>query len=356
MGCCAGIFNRRRDMKKIVIHKPGGYRQLVIEQAPDLVPGPGEVLVEVRAIGVNYADCVTRMGLYASARHYVGYPMTPGFEVAGVVAATGAGVTDLAPGTAVFAITRFNAYASQVCVPRHQVVELPQRLGFETAAAFPAVSLTAWFALFELAHVRTGDNLLVHSAAGGVGSMLVQLGKIAGANVIGVVGAAHKVSAVYRLGADTVIDKSSQDLWQEAERLCPRGYDIVLDANGVATLRQSYRHLAPVGRLVVYGFHSMLPKRGGIPARLRLAWNYWRTPRFSPFSLTTRNHSVMGFNLSFLFDRHATLTHALGQLIGWLEDGRLLPPTVTGFAFDDVADAHRSLESGETVGKLVLTL
>jgi len=343
-------------MKKVVIHKPGGYQQLKIEEFPDLLPAPGEVLIEVRAVGVNYADCVTRMGLYASARHYVGYPMTPGFEVAGVVTATGADITDIAPGTPVFAVTRFNAYASQVNVPRHQVVELPQTLTFETAAAFPAVSLTAWFALFELAHPRAGENLLVHSAAGGVGGMLVQLGKLAGCHVTGVVGAAHKVEAVRKLGADAVIDKSSQDLWQEAQRVCPQGYDVILDANGVATLRQSYRHLAPVGRLVVYGFHSMLPKRGGIPGRLRLAWNYWRTPCFSPFSLTTRNRSVMGFNLSFLFDRQATLARALAQLLGWLDDGRLRPPTVTTFPFENVADAHRTLESGRTVGKLVLKL
>jgi NADPH:quinone reductase-like Zn-dependent oxidoreductase len=341
-------------MRKIVIHKPGGYERLVIEEHPDPVPGPGEVLIEVAAIGVNYADCVTRMGLYASAKHYVGYPVIPGFEVTGRVAACGAGITDLPPGTAVLAVTRFNGYTTRLVVPRHQVVELPPQLTFETGAGFPAVSLTAWFALFELAHPRAGDCLLVHSAAGGVGGMLVQLGKIAGGTVVGVVGAAHKIDAVRELGADAVIDKSSQPLWREAERLSPDGYDIILDANGVATLRQSYRHLAPVGRLVVYGFHSMLPRKGGVPARLRLAWDYWRTPRFSPFSLTTRNRSVMGFNLSFLFDRTDRLAGGLRQLLGWLADGRLRPPSVTTYPFEAVADAHRDLESGQTVGKLVL--
>ncbi|MGD2136652.1 MAG: medium chain dehydrogenase/reductase family protein [Gammaproteobacteria bacterium] len=343
-------------MKKILIHKPGGYEQLAIEEHPDLSPGPGEVVIEVRAIGVNYADCVTRMGLYASAKHYIGYPVTPGFEVAGVVAATGAGITDLAPGTPVLAVTRFNAYATQLCVPRHQVVELPAPLNFETAAGFPAVSLTAWFALFELAHPRPGDRLLVHSAAGGVGGMLVQLGKIAGCTVVGVVGAPHKVETVRALGADTVIDKSSRDLWEAAERLSPNGYDVVLDANGVATLGQSYRHLAPVGRLVIYGFHSMLPRQGGVPARLKLAWDYWRTPRFSPFSLTTRNRSVMGFNLSFLFDRTDMLANGLQQLLGWLETGRLQPPRVTTYPYEAVAAAHRDLESGQTIGKLVLVV
>jgi synaptic vesicle membrane protein VAT-1 len=341
-------------VKKIVIHKPGSYDRLVIEEHPDPAPGPDEVLIAVEAIGVNYADCVTRMGLYASAKHYIGYPITPGFEVAGTVEATGEQVTDLAPGTPVMAVTRFNGYATRLIARRHQVFTRPQRLSAEQAAGFPAVSLTAWFALFELAHPRARETILVHSAAGGVGGSLVQLGRIAGCRVIGVVGGAHKVEAALALGADAVIDTSSQDLWREAERLAPGGYDIILDANGVSTLEQSYRHLAPIGRLVVYGFHSMLPRHGGLPGKLRLVWNYWRTPRFSPFSLTTRNRSVLGFNLSFLFDKQELMETGLRQLIQWLEDGKLAPPRVTVYPFEQVADAHRDLESGQTVGKLVL--
>jgi len=221
-------------------------------------------------------------------------------------------------------------------------------------AGFPAVSLTAWFALFELAHPREGNTMLVHSAAGGVGSMLVQLGRIAGCRVIGVVGASHKVEAAQSLGADAVIDKSTRPLWQDAERLSPGGYDIVLDANGVSTLKQSYRHLAPVGKLVVYGFHSMLPQRGGVPHKLRLALDYLRTPRFSPFDLTTKNRSILGFNLSFLFDKTTVLQQGMKQILQWLEAGELQPPAVTTYPLEAVAEAHRALESGQTTGKLVL--
>jgi len=341
-------------VKKIVIHRPGGYEQLVIEQHPDLTPGANDVIVSVAAIGVNFADCVTRMGLYASARHYVGYPVSPGFEVSGTVLACGSEINDLEPGIPVIALTLFNGYATQVCVDRQQVFPMPSGLSFDAAAAMPAVSLTAWFALFRLAHVQDGDTLLVHSAAGGVGSMLVQLGKLSGCRVIGVVGAAHKAAAVTRLGADAVIDKSSQDLWMEAERYAPGGYEVILDANGVATLKQSYRHLAPVGRLVVYGFHSMLVTHNGLPGRLRLAWDYLRTPRFSPFDLTTRNRSVLGFNLSFLFDRHELMATGMRQILQWLDEEKITPPAVRRIAFEAVAEAHRELESGQTIGKLVL--
>jgi NADPH:quinone reductase-like Zn-dependent oxidoreductase len=341
-------------MKKIVVHRPGGYKRLAIEQHPDLVPAANEVVVSVAAIGVNYADCVTRMGLYASARHYAGYPITPGFEVSGTVLECGSGITDLAAGTPVMAIARFNGYATQVCVHREQVFHLPPKLSWEAAAGIPAVSLTAWFALFQLAHVQGGETLLVHSAAGGVGSMLVQLGKLSGCRVIGVVGAPHKAAYLAELGADAVIDKSAQDLWSEAERCAPGGYDVILDANGVTTLKQSYQHLAPVGRLVVYGFHSMLVTRNGLPGKLRLAWDYLRTPRFSPFDLTTKNRSVLGFNLSYLFDRDALMTTAMQQILQWLEEGKLTPPAVRTYPFESVAEAHRDLESGQTVGKLVL--
>jgi NADPH:quinone reductase-like Zn-dependent oxidoreductase len=341
-------------MKKIVIHKPGGYKRLQLEQHPDAHPASDEVMIDVAACGINYADCVTRMGLYASARHYVGYPITPGFEVSGTVRECGSAVTGLTPGTAVIAVTRFNGYTTQLVVNRQQVFRMPESLTPEQAAALPTVALTAWFALFQLAHLRPGSTLLVHSAAGGVGSMLVQMGKIAGCRVIGVVGAPHKVSAVSALGADAVIDKSACDLWTAAERHSPGGYDLVLDANGVTTLRQSYRHLAATGKLVIYGFHSMLSTRHGKPNRLRLALDWLRTPRFSPFDLTTRNRSLLGFNLSYLFDRTGMLQEGMEQILQWLADGQLRLPAVRSYPFEAVAEAHRALESGQTTGKLVL--
>ncbi|MCP3099198.1 medium chain dehydrogenase/reductase family protein [Myxococcus sp. K15C18031901] len=340
--------------RKVVIAKAGGYGQLRIENLNQVSPGPGEVAVATEAIGVNYADCVIRMGLYASAQEYVGWPITPGFEFAGTVQAVGPGVEDLSPGARVFGVTRFGGYATHVVVPRHQLYVLPAKLSMEQAAGFPAVFLTAYFALFELAHPRPGANVLVHSAAGGVGSALLQLGRLAGCRMVGVVGGTHKVEAARALGADVVIDKSREDLWAAAREAAPGGYDVVLDANGVATLRDSYRHLASPGKLVVYGFHSMLPRKGGRPSYARLAWDWLRTPRFNPLALTNDNASVMAFNLSYLFERREVLTEGMAMLLGWVEEGKVVSPQVTRFPLDQVADAHRALESGTTVGKLVL--
>jgi synaptic vesicle membrane protein VAT-1 len=341
-------------MEKIVIHGPGGYDRLKVESAPDLQPGPGEVRIAVSHIGVNYADVVVRMGLYESAKKLVGWPITPGFEVAGVVDAAGPGVEGLTKGDPVLALTLFNGYASSVVVPRAQVFAIPSGIDAAQAAGIPTVFLTAWFALHELAHVRRGERVLVHSAAGGVGSAAVQLAAQAGAQVVAVVGASHKCALPAKLGARHVIDKSAVRLWPAAEELAPGGYDVVLDANGVSTLGDSYAHLAPLGRLVVYGFHSMMPKVGGRPNWLKLASDYLRTPRFNPLKLTTENRSVLAFNLSFVSARADLLVPAMTKILQGLAEGRLQALPVTRYPLADVARAHADLESGRTVGKLVL--
>jgi NADPH:quinone reductase-like Zn-dependent oxidoreductase len=341
-------------MRHVVVHRAGGHEALVIESTPDPVPAAGEVVVESEAIGVNYADCIVRMGLYESAKKYVGWPITPGFEVAGRVCAIGEGVRDVAVGAKVIAVTRFGGYATHVAVPRDQLFRIPVAFDAMQAAAFPAVFLTAYYALFDLGGARAGQRVLVHSAAGGVGGALLQLGKMIGATMIGVVGASDKVGVAAKLGATHVIDKSREDLWRMAKRYAPDGYDVVLDANGVGTLKESWRHLASPGRLVVYGFHTMMPKTGGRPNYVKLAIDWLRTPRFDPLTMTNENKSVLAFNLSYLFERKALFIDAMEKLLAWVDDGKLVAPPVTAFALDRVADAHRAIESGKTVGKLVL--
>ncbi len=333
-----------RRVRKVTIGRPGGYDRLEIVDAPDPTPGPGEVAIDVEAAGVNFADCVIRMGLYASQKKLVGWPVTPGFEVSGRESGGGAG--------ALMAVTRFGGYASRVVVPRSQVIPIPSGLDVHQAAGFPVIFLTAYYALCELAHPRPGSTVLIHSVAGGVGGAAAQIARILGARVIGVVGSTHKVKAAR---ADVVIDKSREDLWAAAERAAPEGFDVILDANGAETLKESYRHLAPTGRLVAYGFHSMLRTRGGRVRWLPLLRSYLKTPRFHPIRMVNENRSVLAFNLSYLFAKEDLLREAMGRLLAWVLEGRLEPPPVTRYALSDVARAHRDLESGRTVGKLVLT-
>jgi synaptic vesicle membrane protein VAT-1 len=341
-------------LKKVVVERPGSYERLRIVEFETPAPDSDEVLIEVHGIGVNYADCIVRMGLYKSARDFVGWPITPGFEVSGVVLAVGRSVKSIAVGDEVLGLTRFDGYSSHLVVPEHQVFARPRAFSMEETAAFPAVFLTASFALLELGNPRPGQSMLVHSAAGGVGAALVQLGKIQGCHVVGVVGASHKVEYVKSLGADEVIDKSTQDLWMEASRSCPEGFSMIFDANGVETLRSSYEHLRAPGRLIVYGFHTMMPRKGGRPKWLRLIWGWLRTPRFNPLEMTSANKSVLAFNLSYLFEEEGLLREHMSKLLKWIEEGRIKPAVVTTFDLENVAQAHRALESGQTIGKLVL--
>ena len=341
-------------MHKVVIHKAGGYEQLKLETHPVPTPGARQVLVRTQAVGVNYADICVRWGVYESARRFVGWPITPGFEYAGWVEAAGREVTHVKPGDSVFGITLFNGYATHVCAPADCVWPKPRTLDFEAAAGFLAVHLTAYHGLLQNVVIRPGMRVLVHSAGGGVGSALVQLCRLHDLHVTGVVGASHKVEYVRQLGANAVIDKSRQSLWNEAKRLCPGGYDLVFDANGPETLAQSYAHLGPTGKLLVYGFHTLLPKRGGRINYLKAALGLLKMPRFNPLAMTTENKGVVAFNLSFLFGRTDLLHAAVNDLTTWMETGSIQVPKVRSFALADVAHAHRALESGETTGKLVL--
>lgn len=338
---------------RIVIKRPGGYERLAVERVDIRAPGPDEVRIDVRAIGVNYADCVARMGLYASAREFVGYPLTPGFEVAGYVSALGRDVAGPAPGTPVIGVTLFGGYATSICLPARQVFEIPEGLQLAQAAAFPTVFLTAWYALYQLARPAPGARILVHSAAGGVGGALVQLGRRRRGRVIGVVGSAAKLAAVERSGVEAAL-LADVSLWPTLERMAPEGLDVILDANGGDSLAKGYAHLAPGGRLVVYGFHTMLPKGKGRASWPRLLLSYLRTPRFHPLHMTRHNRSVLAFNLSFMFDQAELLAGGLRDLLAWWAAGELDAPPVQRFAFGDVALAHRALESGTTTGKLVL--
>jgi NADPH:quinone reductase-like Zn-dependent oxidoreductase len=343
-------------MKKIVIERPGGYHRLKVKAFPTPTPQKNEVLIEVSAAGVNFADVFVRLGLYKSGKEFVGWPITPGFEFSGKILQCGPGVSDFAEGTSVFGVTRFGAYASHLCVPAQQIFSIPQGSKFtpDQWAAFPAVFLTAYHGLFHNIVLRPQMTILVHSAAGGVGGALLQLGKIAGCRMIGVVGSSHKIDTALTCGADGVINKSKEDLWARAEEICPEGFDVVFDANGPATLKQSYRHLAPSGTLVAYGFHSMLSTRRGIPNYFKLIYEYFRVPRFNPLDMTQANKSLAAFNLSFLFHRMDLLEEAMGDLVRWVEEGKIKAPALQGFPAEKVADAHRALESGKTVGKLIL--
>jgi NADPH:quinone reductase-like Zn-dependent oxidoreductase len=338
---------------RIIVRKPGSYSALYFDQTPIEDPGPEEVQVSVRACGVNFADISIRLGLYAAARGY--YPLCPGLEFSGVVTRTGSEIRGFESGDRVFGASHFGAYSTVLnCVPERLWL-LPDTWDFNRGAAFPVAYLTAYYGLHHVGHLQEADSVLVHSAAGGVGTALLHLLKINGNISVGVVGQTGKVAAAREAGATHVIDKSKQELWSKAEKLSPEGYDLILDANGASTLKESYRHLKPTGRLLIYGFASMF-SFSGRKNYLKLLWYYLRTPRFSPFDLTGSNKTVSGFNLIYLFDRVSQFRRMMGILIAWEAKGCISPMPITTFPFEEVVKAHQAMESGNSVGKLVLVV
>ncbi len=313
-------------------------------------------------------------GLYESAKKYVGWPIVPGFDVAGTVEhiSDQSDATDrhkLAVGDRVFGCSLFGAYSNRIVIPKIQLRKIPSCVdSFSMAAAFPAVSLTALYALHLAGYFPivsggggrnkfTNKSILIHSAAGGVGSFLVQMSKILGLFVVGVVGSTSKVTDARDLGCDVVIDKSIDDLWTKAEESSPDGYSTIMDANGVSTLNESYDHLAPSGRLVVFGFHSNLPLGSAMLSPLewlRMAGRVAAMPRFDAMDLTVSNKSVLGFNLSFFADEVEVLSDMFDQILTWIEEGKLRCPRVREMAMENVAEAHAFIQSGKSSGKIVL--
>lgn len=304
--------------------------------------------MRVAACGVNYADVAVRLGYYEAAKGK--YPITPGFEFAGTVDAVAPDVDGVRVGDRVLGVTRFGGYASAICAPARQLFPLPDGWSFEEGAAFPAVHLTAYYALHRVANARAGQTVLVHSAAGGAGTALVRLARLHGCRAIGVVGSSKKVDYAKALGCDGVIDRSSEDLWARADQLAPGGFDAIFDANGLTTLRPGFERLALGGRLIVYGFAELLSRGREKPNPLALAWRWLNVPRFSPLDMTASNRAVMGFNVVFLFDRAELLAEGMSYLL----KAGLPKPAVTAFSLQDADEAHAALESGTTVGKLVL--
>lgn len=337
-------------MKKIIVEKPGGYLSLVIKDSSQPNPKDNECLVEIRFIGVNYADIIVREGYYTAAKGL--YPLVPGFEYSGTVTQVGSKVTRFKVGDQVCGITRFGGYVTAIAALESSIRHVPNEWSLAEAAGLLVPHLTAFHALFNVAHVKPGERVLVHSAAGGVGSALIQQSKAHGCIVHGVVGSQKKQSAAESLGADHVVVKS-KDLWQKLDELAPEGFDAIFDANGLTTPRPGYERLRLGGRLIVYGFAELFP-RGKRPWLPMLAYRALRVPKFRIRKMTSTNRTIAGFNIAFLFDRVDLSDPALDRIIEMANNKLIKRPNIKLFPFKNVSESHKYLESGLSVGRVIL--
>ena len=309
---------------------------LALNEVPDPEPGPGQVLVRVRAAAANFPDVLMCRGLYQVRPEL---PFTPGIELCGEIVAVGAGVTGLGVGDRVIGgpVQPTGGFGELAVMRADSILPAPAGLDDAEAAAFFITYQTGWFGLHRRAQLKAGETLLVHAAAGGVGSGAVQLGKAAGARVIGVVGGQRKAEAARALGADVVIDRREQDFVEVVKEVTGgRGADVIYDPVGGETYARSTKCVAFEGRILIIGFAS-----GQIPtATLNHA--------------LIKNYSIVGLHWGLYATRDPqSLKDAHAQLSGLVADGLIRPLVGERLRLGDVADGLARLASGDVVGRLV---
>jgi NADPH:quinone reductase-like Zn-dependent oxidoreductase len=336
-------------MRQVWITRKGGPEVLEVREAPDPEPGPGQIRIRAVASGVNFADIMARIGLYPDAP---ALPAVVGYEVAGTVDKVAPDVKGIAPGARVLCLTRFGGYSDVVLAPEVQVTKLPDSLSLEKAAAIPVNYLTAWIMLVKLGNVSKGDKVLVHAVAGGVGQAALQICKWRGAEVIGTA-SGGKHARLRELGVAHCIDYTKQDFEKEVKKITNgRGVDIVLDAVGGGSFKKSYRSLASMGRLFLFGMSSFAP--GETRSLLAALKGFLKLPTFKPIPLMNENRGVFGVNMGHLWDRGPELAAMMREIVDLAEKGVLDPVVDKKFSFAKAGDSHAFVQGRGNFGKVLL--
>ncbi|EGG23617.1 alcohol dehydrogenase [Cavenderia fasciculata] len=349
------IFNRSvvyttKKMKQIVITKNGSYDVLKVKESADPVTGEGQIKIQVKAAGLNFAEIMARQGLYPDAPPL---PCVVGYEAAGIVTEVGQGVDSVKVGDRVIALSKFGAHSDTMIIPHYMAVPMPEHMSFAEGASIPVNFITAYHMLFKVARVQPGDSVLIHMAAGGVGVAAIQLCKtIKNVTVYGTA-SASKHDFIRELGCHHPIDYNTKDYVKEIYEINKdlpegrRGIDIILDPLGDS--KKSYSLLNPaVGRLVTFGASNFLS--GSTRSIFNIA-------SFSPLSLMSDNKMVAGVNIGHMFQPESLL-HMLQEEMKdimqlWV-DGKVKAIVSKEFTFDDAGEAHRYMEERKNIGKIIL--
>jgi NADPH2:quinone reductase len=322
-------------MKALRVHELGGPEKLAYEEAPDPEVGTGQVLIDVKAAGVNFPDLLIVQGLY---QFQPPLPFSPGGEVAGVVRAVGEGVDRLKVGDRVIGLGIWGGFAEQMLLGEERVLPMPEGVSFEVAAALTTTYGTMLHAFEDRAKLAAGETVLVLGAAGGVGTASIEIAKRMGAKVIAAASGPDKLEVCRELGADEVIDYAREDLKARAKALSGGGVDVVVDPVGGAFSEPALRAMAWEGRFLVIGFAAgEIPK---VPLNLPLL----------------KGCSIVGvFWGSFLAREPARATEQLVRIGRWVGEGELKPRVSRTYPLAEGARALEDLAARRVTGKVVLT-
>lgn len=323
-------------MKAVRCNDWGPPESLVVTDLPDLQPGPGEVVVDVKAAGVNFPDVLTVQGKY---QYKPELPFTPGNEFAGVVRAVGPGVTAYAPGQGVIGFTRTGGFAEQALAPLESLLPVPEGMDFDTAAAITLTYGTSYHAVADRGALQPGETMLVLGAAGGVGLAAIEIGKALGARVIAAASSDEKLAVCKAHGADELINYEREDLREAIKAATAgRGPDVIYDPVGGQYSEPAFRSIAWRGRHLVVGFAA-----GEIP---RLPWNL----------MLLKGASVVGvFWGDFTRKEPAAHQAAMQRLMDWMAEGKLRPLVSKRYPLEQTAQALNDMAGRKVVGKVVIT-
>jgi putative PIG3 family NAD(P)H quinone oxidoreductase len=323
-------------MHAVVVTEPGGPEVMRWLEVPDPVPGPDEVVINVTASGVNRADLLQRQGLYPPPP---GTPPYPGLECSGRIAAVGEGVTGWRPGDQVCALLSGGGYAERVAVPAGQLLPIPEHVDVTTAAAFPEATCTVYLNLVQVAGLTSGETLLVHGGASGIGTIAIQLGKALGARVACTAGSPEKLARCRELGADIAVNYREEDFVAALrEATDGAGADVILDIMGASYLERNLAALAAYGRLVIIG------RQGGSHAKIDLGVLHAKQASLHGTTLRARPK-----------DRKAEVVAAVRDNV-WplIGSGRVTAVIDRKLPMSQAAEAHRTMAASDHVGKILL--
>jgi alcohol dehydrogenase len=347
------------------IAKAGALERLALLDSDLAEPAPDEVIVATRAIGLNFADIFACLGLYSATPRGA---FVPGLEFSGIIHKTGSAVRKWKKGQKVMGVTRFGAYTTHVSIKQDYILPLPARWSFAEGAALLAQGLTAYYALFELGNFKKGQLALVHSAAGGVGLLALDLIQKAGGHAIATIGSPAKAALLEercQLDAAQIIVRNKNtfksDLSQALANFiriksapksesAQQGLDLILDSVMGPYFWPGYNHLNAGGRLVLFGAADLMPA-GQRPNYLKLGFSYLKRPRLDPLEMISENKSVMPFNLIWMWDRIDQFKSMAGDLLKL----KIRPPHIGHlYPFEKAGEALRFFQSGQSTGKVIL--
>jgi NADPH:quinone reductase-like Zn-dependent oxidoreductase len=336
-------------MRQVVTTRNGDISVLQVQTVPDPAPAPGEVVIDVRAAGLNFADILARQGLYPDGPKK---PCVMGYEVAGVVSEVGPGTDRELLGREVTALTRFKGQAEKIAVSVNQIFAKPASLSFAQAAAIPVNYLTAYALLYVMGSLQPGEAVLIHNAGGGVGLAALDIAKKIGATTYGTA-SPGKHEFLRQRGLDHAIDYRNQDWLPVLLQLTNgRGVELVIDPIGGSHWKKSYAALRHTGRLGMFGVSAA--SANGLKGKLKLLKAAAQMPRFHPLGLLTRNRGVFGLNLGHLWHEPEKAATWMKAILDGVSEGWINPFVDKAFTFAQAGEAHRYLEQRKNIGKVVL--